>query len=133
LAGAGEQHGVPLDQCPVGDVLRDGRFPDAVRANQNDVGGVVEELQRHRRVDGGPIATLWPGPVEIAKRFEPAEMGRAGAPLQTATGAFLFLPAEQPREPGLGGDFVPVRQQPVQIERRGSGTLWVGFSHRIGP
>ena len=54
-------------------------------------------------------------------------MGRAGAPLQTTAGAFLFLPAEQRRDPGLGGDFVPVRQQPVQIERRGPGTLCVWF------
>ena len=74
-----------------------------------------------------------PGPVEIAKRFEPADMGRAGAPLQTTAGAFLFLPAEQRHEPGLGGDFVPVRQQTVQIECRGPGTLCVGFSHRLDP
>src|SRR5580698_4727408 len=94
LARAGEQHGVSLDQRLMGDVLGDRRFTDTVRANEYDVGGVVEELQRHQRVDRGAVAALRPGPVEIAKRFEPADMGRAGAPLQTTAGAFLFLPAE---------------------------------------
>ena len=76
LAGAGEQHGVARDQCLMGDVLGDHRLADAVRADEHDVGGVVEELERHQRVDGGAVAALGPGPVEVAERFEAADMGR---------------------------------------------------------
>ncbi len=38
LAGAGEQHGVAVDQRLMGDVLRQRRLADAVRADQDDVG-----------------------------------------------------------------------------------------------
>ena len=73
LAGAGEQDGVPLDQRPVGDVLREHRFADTVRADQHDVGGVAEELKRHQRFDGDTVAALGPTPVEVADRLETAD------------------------------------------------------------
>ena len=132
LAGAGEQHGVSLDHRLMGDVLRDRRLADAVGADKHDVGGVLEELQRHQRIDGGAVAAFGPRPVEVAERFEAADMGGAQPAFQTAAGAFLLLPTEQRRDPGFAGDLAPVREQPVQIERRGAGALCVGFSHRIG-
>jgi len=95
LAGAGEQHGVAAGQRLVGDVLGDHRLADAVGADEHDVGGVVEELERHQRVDGGAVATLGPGPVEVAERLEAADMGGAQSSLQAAAGAFVFLPTEQ--------------------------------------
>ena len=58
LAGAGEQHGVPAGESLVSDVLGDHRLADAVRPDEHDVGGIVEELERHQRVDGGAVATL---------------------------------------------------------------------------
>ena len=36
-------------------------------------------------------------------------------------------------DPGFGRDFVPVREQSVQIERGGAGTLRIRFRHRMGP
>ena len=133
LARAGEQNVVSLDQRLMGDVLGNGRLADTVWADQHDVGGVFEELQRHQRVDGGPIAAFGPRPVEVAKRFEAADMHGEQPAFQTAAGAFLLLPAEQRRDPCFGGDLAPVRQQPVQVERRGTGALCVGFSHRMNP
>src|SRR5665213_4598823 len=73
-----------LDQRLVGDVLCDRRFTDAVWANQYDVGGVLEELQRHQCIDDGPIAAFGPRPVEVAKRFEAADMRGAQPAFQTA-------------------------------------------------
>src|SRR6476660_2721409 len=113
LAGAGEQHGVPAGESLVSDVLGDHRLADAVRPDEHDVGGIVEELERHERVDGGAVATLGPGPVEVAERLEAADMGGAQSSLQAASGALLFLPTEQGRDPGFAGDLAPVRQQAV--------------------
>ena len=45
-----------LDQGLVGDVLGDCRFADTVGADENDVGGLVEKLERHQRIDGGAVA-----------------------------------------------------------------------------
>jgi len=75
--------------------LGDHRLADAVRPDEHDVGGIVEELERHQRVDGGAVATLGPGPVEVAERLEAADMGGAQSSLQAASGALLFLPTEQ--------------------------------------
>ena len=77
------------------DVLGDHRLADAVRPYQHDVGGIVEELERHQRFDDGAVATLGPGPVEVAERLEAANMGSAQSSLQAAAGALLFLPTEQ--------------------------------------
>jgi len=76
-------------------VLGDHRLADAVGADEHDVGGVIEELERHQHIDGGAVATLGPGPVEVAERLEAADMGGAQSSLQAAAGAFVFLPTEQ--------------------------------------
>ncbi len=81
LAGAGEQDGMSLDQRLMGDVLRDRRLADAVRPDENDVGGVLEELKRHQRVNGGAVAAFGPAPVEVAQRLEAANMGGAQSSL----------------------------------------------------
>jgi hypothetical protein len=60
LARAGEQNIEPLERRLMGDVLRDRRFTDTVWPNQHDVGGVLEELQRHQRIDDGPITAFGP-------------------------------------------------------------------------
>src|ERR1041385_6252626 len=50
-------------------------------------------------------------------------MSGAQPTFQTAEGAFLLFPTEQRGESGFAGGLAPVRQQPVQIERRGTGAL----------
>ena len=47
LARAGEQDRVPLDQRLVSDVLRQGRLADAVGTDDDDIGGLLEEVERH--------------------------------------------------------------------------------------
>ncbi len=86
----------------MGDVLRQRRFADAVGADQDDVAGIVEEVERHQRLHGGAVAALGPGPVEVAScegtlrvtRLEAADTRVFQAPLETAPAAFLLLPVE---------------------------------------
>ena len=44
----------------MGDVAGDRGFADAVWADDHGVAGVVEEVERHQGVDGGPVAAVWP-------------------------------------------------------------------------
>ena len=101
LARAGEQDRVPLDQRLVGDVLGQGRLADAVGTDDDDIGGLLEEVERHQRLDGGAVAALGPVPVEVAQRLEAADMGGLQPTLQAAAGALLLFPVEQRRDPGL--------------------------------
>ena len=77
----------------------------------NDVGGVLEELKRHQRINGGAVAAFRPAPVEVAQRLESADMGGAQSAFQAAAGALPFLPAQQRIDPGLVGGLAPVRQK----------------------
>jgi len=115
------------------DVLRDGRFADPIRADEDDVGGVLEELKRHQRVNGGAFAALGPSPVEVAQRLEAADMSVAQSAFQATASALPFLPAQKRIDPGFVGDLVPVRQKSMQMERAGAGTPWVGVSHLDRP
>ena len=133
LARAGEQDRVPLDQRLVGDVLRQGRFADAVGTDDDDIGGLLEEVERHQRLDGGAVAALGPVPVEVAQRLEAADMSGLQPPFQAAACALPLFPIEQRRDPGLGRDLRPVRHQAVQMQRLGAGAQGVEVSHRNAP
>src|SRR6516164_6477467 len=76
----------------MGNVLRQGRFADSVGADQDCVGGIVEEFERHQGIDGGLVAFLSPRPIEVAQRFEAADMRIFEAALQAATCSLLLLP-----------------------------------------
>ena len=58
----GEAHGVALEDGAVGDIGGDGGFADAVGADQDDVGGLVEEVEAQEVLDGHAIATARPSP-----------------------------------------------------------------------
>ena len=138
LASAGAQHGVAVDHCLMSDVLGKHRLADAVRPDKHDVGGFLEEVERDQRIDGGAVAVLGPGPVEVAEWFEAADMCGAEPTLQAAAGALLLLPVKHRRQPGLGCDLRPVRQQTMQMQRLGAGQQAVVFSlrqmrHRYAP
>ena len=119
LAGGGEQRGVAGDQRLMGDVLRQHGFTGAVLTDQDHVGGIVEKVERHQRLDGGAVAALRPVPVEVAERLEAADMRLLQPPLQAAAGTFALFPVDQRREPGLGCHFAPVREQAMQMQRAG--------------
>lgn len=53
LAGGGEQGGGPLEHRLVGEVLRPHGFADAVGADQDDIGGLLEEVEGHQGFQGG--------------------------------------------------------------------------------
>jgi hypothetical protein len=109
LAGAGEQHGMAEDHGLMGDVARERRFADPVGADQDDVGGLLEEVEGHQGFEGRAITAFGPTPIEVTDRFEAADMSGTQAPLQAAASALLLLPVEQHAEPFGGGGFRPVR------------------------
>ncbi len=94
--------------CLIGEIERQCRFADAVRADQHNVRGVLDELKRHQLFDDGAIAPLGPGPVEVAQRFEAAQMGIADASLQRTASSLLLFPLQQWRDPRLGHHIGPV-------------------------
>src|SRR5271155_3916262 len=115
------------------DVLRQGRLADAVRTDDDDIGGLLEEVERHQRLDGCADAALGPVPVEVTQRLEAADMGGPQPTLQTAAGALSLFPVEQRRYPGLGRDLRPVRHQAVQMQRLSADAQGVEVSHRNAP
>src|SRR5215467_799014 len=92
VAGGGEQHGMAVHECLVSDIFGDQRFANAVGPNQNEVGGVFEEVEGHQPFDGRPITALGPGPVELAQVFEAADVSLTQAPFQASASALLLLP-----------------------------------------
>src|SRR6201996_7537186 len=91
LAGASEQHGVAIEHRLMGDVLSKHRLADAVRPDKHDVSGLLEEVERDQRLNGGAVAVLGPGPVKVAEWLEAADMRRAEPTLQAAAGAPALL------------------------------------------
>src|SRR6516225_2871227 len=67
LAGRVEEHGVTVDQRLMRDILGNECLADAIGANQDHIGRVFEEVERHQRFDGGTVAAPRPLPVEVAE------------------------------------------------------------------
>ncbi len=90
VAGGGEAHGVAAEQRVVGEVLGDHRLADAVGADEDDVGGLGEEVEGEEFLDGAAVDLLRPLPVEVGHGFEGAEAGVLEAPLEAAPLAFAL-------------------------------------------
>ena len=119
-----------VDDGLMGNILCQGRFADSVWADQDCVGSVVEEFERHQGFDGGLIAAFWPFPIEVAQRFEAADMRVLEATLQAAASALLLLPFDEIVEPSGGGGVVPMGEQAVEAQRLGSGMEGIEVIHR---
>ena len=140
LPGGGEQRRVPGQHRLVADVARAHRLAHAVGADQHDVAGVLDELQRHQLLDGAAVDALGPGPVEVGQRLEAPDVGLAQPALQAAAAALGGLPGQHLRHParllGLRHHLGPVGQQAVQakcgglLAQRGR---CGGVSHRGSP
>ena len=78
-------------------------LPTPLGPTSDDVGGVLEEVERHQRLEGGAVTAFGPGPIEVADGFEAADMGLLEATLQAAAGPLLLLPIEQRFDPASGG------------------------------
>ena len=48
-------------------------LPTPLRADQDGVGGILEEVERHQGIEGGPVDGGGPVPVEVAQRLEAAD------------------------------------------------------------
>ena len=82
-----------VDHRLMGEIAGQGGFADAVRADQHGIGCVLEEVEGHQRLEGSPVDRGGPVPIEVAQRFEAADMGALKAPLEAAAGAFVLFPA----------------------------------------
>ena len=133
LAGAGEQHGVTVDHRLMGDVAGEGGFADPVGADQDGVGCVLEEVERHQRLEGCAVAAFGPVPIEVAERLETSDMSGAQAALEASASAFLLLPVDQRRKPAGRGSFPPMRQQAMQVQRFGTDVQSFGVTHHRAP
>jgi hypothetical protein len=79
LACGREQHGVAVQDGLIGDVLGNGRLPQPATADQDDVGGAVQEIEPHQFADRRSVTLRGPVPIEIGQRLESADMGTAEA------------------------------------------------------
>src|SRR6266571_9158409 len=122
-----------VDQSLMGDVAGEGRLADAVGADQDDVGGVLEEVERHQGVEGRTVAAFGPGPIEVADGLEATDMSGAEPALEAAAAALLLLPVNERLDPFGGGGFRPVRQEAMQVERLGARVQDVEASHLLDP
>ena len=120
-AGAGEQSGVSPKDRLMRDVLSDHRFADAIRADQDGVGGVLEKVERHQRFNGGPITVFGPSPVEVAQWLEAADVSVRQPPFEAAASPLFLFPVDQRLDPASGVGGVPVREQAVEPQRFGAG------------
>ena len=108
-------------------------LPTPLGPDQDDVGGVLEEVERHQGFEGRAVATFGPGPIEVTGGFEAADMSRAQPAFQAAAAALLLLPVDERLDPSGVGDLGPVRQQAMQLEGLGTRVQSVEVTHLSGP
>ena len=109
----------------MGDVLGDRRFAHSVGPGQDDVGRLLDEAQLHQFLDQWPVDRLWPGPLEVGHRLEPADLGVTDAALKAPPAPFRLLALDQGHNPRLIAHLVPARQQAVQAETPGAVHEWI--------
>jgi len=69
LPGGDEQRRMAREHGLVAQVAREQALAQAVGADEDDIGGVGEELQRHQLLDGRTIDLRGPAPVEVGDRL----------------------------------------------------------------
>jgi hypothetical protein len=97
-------------------VLGDHAFAEAVWADDDDVGGLLEEGEGEQLLQQRTIELFRPVVVEVGHGLEGAEPGVILAALKAALQALALLDFQNAREPGLGSDFLEVGEQSVQIQ-----------------
>jgi hypothetical protein len=84
--------------------------------DQDDVGGLVEELEGKQFLDQFPVAFGWPFPVEVSHDLEGAHFGTAHAALQAAMLALSLLAVDELGHPGFMAEFGPAVDEAVKTE-----------------
>ena len=90
----------------MGEVLGDHRLADAVGADQDDVGALLDEAQREEAVDDLAVDGARPVPVIIRNRLEATEAAVLETCVEAAPLPLLGLEGEHPFEPRLSADFI---------------------------
>ena len=68
-------------------------LPTPLGADQDDVGGLFEEVEGHEVLDGHAVAAAGPRPVEVGERLELSEAGLGEAALEGCGCAARLLPS----------------------------------------
>src|SRR6266581_2815916 len=116
VGGDDEASAIAAEDRLVQQVLRDHRLADPVRTDQDDVSGLLEEVQSEKLLEELAIDLFGPGVIEVRDGFELEQPGVAEATLQTATLPFAFFDLEHALEPGLVADLLGLRQQAVEVQ-----------------
>jgi hypothetical protein len=90
---------VAVNERLMGEIARQRRLADAIRADEYGIGSVLEEVERHQRLEGGAITAFWPCPIEVANGFEAADMGVLETALQASARTLLLFPVEHLFDP----------------------------------
>ena len=103
-------------------------LPTPFGTDQDDVGGLVEEVEAHEVLDGHPVAAPGPRPVEVGQRLELSEAGVGEAPLEAAAAPLVLFPGDQRGGPVALADLAPMGDEAVQAARAGPVLEGVGHS-----
>ena len=101
VRGGGESGGEAVEHAMVEEVLHEHGLADAVRSDEDDVGGVVDEGQREELLDEGAVDAFGPGPVEVGDGLEGADARVGETPFEGAALAFAVLDVDDALDPGL--------------------------------
>ena len=101
VRGGGEACGEAVEHAMVEEVFHQRGFPDAVRSDEDDVGGIVNEGQREELLDEGAVDALGPGPVEVGDGLEGADARVGEAAFEGAALAFAVLDVDDALDPGF--------------------------------
>jgi hypothetical protein len=116
VGGEREAGGMPVQHGLVEDVFHQHRLAEAIRADQDDIGGFADEAEGEDFLDERPIALGGPRPVEVGDWLEDADACILEPPLEAAPCSLSLLDGEQLREPGFVDDGLGVGKQPVEAE-----------------
>ena len=90
----GETDRMAVEQGLVCQIMRQSRFSNAVGTQDGDIGGILEEIEGHERLDGLAVATFGPVPVKITQGFEASQVCGLEATLKAFTRPLILLPLE---------------------------------------
>ena len=116
VGGGGEARRVAAQHRLMQQVPGDHAFAEAVWADNDDVGGLLEEGEGEQLLQQRAIELFRPAVVEVGHGLEGAEPGVILAALEAALQALALLDFQNAQQPRLGGHFLQVGEQSVQIQ-----------------
>ena len=130
VRGGGEAGGEAVEDAVVEEVFHQHGLADAVRSDEDDVGGVVDEGEREQLLDERAVDTLGPGPVEVGDGFEGADAGVGQTPFEGTALALAVFDVDDAFDPGLGEDGVVLHGESVEPDIAQALSHGIGFTRR---